>query len=74
VTALQRASVVWLVVKIGAAIAVLLVGGYNRFVLFPDIAEHGSARLLIRNVGLESAALCGVLWLAAILANTPPAH
>ena len=62
-----------LMVKLGAASVVLLIGAYNRFVLIPERngPERGS---LLRNVGLESILLAGVAGLAALLANTPPAH
>ncbi|MGH7988014.1 MAG: copper resistance D family protein [Candidatus Binataceae bacterium] len=63
-----------LIVKVAAAMVVLLIGGYNRFVLVPTMSQAASGRTLVRNVGVESALLIGVLFLAALLANTPPAH
>ena len=63
-----------LVVKVCAAGLVLLIGAYNRYWLIPTIAKPSSQAALLRNVGLESALLIGVIGLAALLANTPPAH
>jgi len=63
-----------LLVKLGAASVVLLIGAYNRFVLMPEIDGPEARARLLRNVGLESVLLFGVAGLAALLANTPPAH
>ena len=63
-----------LVVKVFAAILVLLIGAYNRFFLIPTIIKSSSRTALVRNVGIESVLLIGILGLAALLANTPPAH
>ncbi len=63
-----------LVVKVFAAILVLLIGAYNRFFLIPTIVRSSSRTALVRNVGIESILLIGILGLAALLANTPPAH
>lgn len=63
-----------LLIKIGAAAIVLLIGGYNRFILIPDLAASHARRALLLNVLLESILLLGVIGLAALLANTPPAH
>jgi putative copper resistance protein D len=63
-----------LMVKLGAATTVLLIGAYNRFVLMPEIDGPEARDRLLRNVGLESLLLLGVAGLAALLANTPPAH
>jgi putative copper export protein len=53
---------------------VLLIGAYNRYWLMPTVSESSSQQSLLRNVGIETAMLIGVLGLAALLANTPPAH
>jgi len=63
-----------LLIKVVAFCAVLSIGAYNRERLIPDIADMGSQRALLRNVGVESVVLgVVVLGLAALLANTPPA-
>jgi putative copper export protein len=63
-----------LVVKICAASVVLLIGAYNRYWLIPIMSKSPSQQSLLRNIGVESVLLIGVLGLAALLANTPPAH
>jgi putative copper export protein len=40
----------------------------------PTVSESSAQESLLRNVGIESVLLVGVLGLAALLANTPPAH
>ena len=63
-----------LVNKVCAAMLVLLIGAYNRYWLMPTVSESSAQESLLRNVGIESMLLIGVLGLAALLANTPPAH
>src|SRR6202171_989466 len=63
-----------LVEKVCAAMLVLLIGAYNRYYLMPAVSETSAQESLLRNVGLESLLLIGVLGLAALLANTPPVH
>lgn len=63
-----------LVNKICAAMLVLLIGAYNRYWLMPAVSEASAQQSLLRNVGVESVLLIGVLGLAALLANTPPVH
>ena len=63
-----------LVYKICAAMLVLLIGAYNRYWLMPTVSEASAQESLLRNVGVESVLLVGVMGLAALLANTPPAH
>lgn len=63
-----------LVYKVCAAMLVLLIGAYNRYWLMPTVSESSAQESLLRNVGVESVLLIGVLGLAALLANTPPAH
>jgi len=63
-----------LVDKVCAAMVVLLIGAYNRYWLMPNVSEASAQDSLLRNVGVESVLLIGVLGLAALLANTPPAH
>jgi putative copper resistance protein D len=63
-----------LVEKVCAAMLVLLIGAYNRYYLMPTVSETSAQETLLRNVGLESLLLIGVLGLAALLANTPPVH
>jgi putative copper export protein len=63
-----------LLIKVGAASIVLFIGGYNRFVLIPDVTATRARTALLLNVLLESVLLLGVIGLAALLANTPPAR
>jgi putative copper resistance protein D len=63
-----------LVDKVCAAMLVLLIGAYNRYYLMPTVSDTSAQETLLRNVGLESLLLIGVLGLAALLANTPPVH
>jgi putative copper export protein len=63
-----------LVVKVCAASIVLCIGGYNRFLLIPHVGSSPANHALLRNVAVESVLLIGVIGLAALLANTPPAH
>jgi putative copper export protein len=63
-----------LVDKICAAMLVLMIGAYNRYWVMPAVSETSAQESLLRNVGIESILLVGVLGLAALLANTPPAH
>jgi len=54
---------------------VLILGAYNRYRLVPKVNVPRSRDVLVRNVGVESLLLLGgVLALASLLANTPPAH
>ena len=63
-----------LVDKVCAAMLVLLIGAYNRYWVIPAVSQSSAQESLLRNVGVESLLLIGVLGLAALLANTPPAH
>jgi putative copper resistance protein D len=63
-----------LLVKIGVAMPVLLLGAGNRYWLMATMARESSQKALLRNVSIESALLILILGLAALLANTPPAH
>jgi len=63
-----------LLVKLGAASIVLLIGAYNRFMLISELAASGARGALLRNVAVESILLLGVVGIASLLANTPPAH
>jgi putative copper export protein len=49
-------------------------GGYNRYRLVPAVGSASARHNLLRNVGIECLLMVGVLGLAALLANTPPAH
>lgn len=60
--------------KLATAGAVILVGGYNRFQLVPEVGEASVRNLLIRNVTVECLLLSAVLAWSAVLANTPPPH
>ena len=50
-----------LVNKICAAMLVLLIGAYNRYWLMPAVSEASAQQSLLRNVGVESVLLIGVL-------------
>lgn len=64
-----------LLAKVAVFSLVLPIGAYNRYRLIPEIADASVQKSLLRNVGIESLILAvGVLGLAAVLANTPPAH
>jgi copper transport protein len=63
-----------LLIKVGAAAIILMIGAYNRFILMAELTGSAARRNLVRNVGVESVMLAGVVYIAALLANTPPAH
>lgn len=63
-----------LIMKLALFSAVVAVGGYNRHWLVPHVAEPAARRMLVRLVTVECGFILGVFGLAAILANTPPAH
>ena len=63
-----------LVDKVCAAMLVLMIGAYNRYWVMPAVSETSAQASLLRNVGIECILLVGVLGLAALLADTPPAH
>jgi putative copper resistance protein D len=61
-------------IKVEAFALVLAIGAYNRFFLIPAL-ERPSARLtLVRTVSAESLMIVGIIGLAALLSNTPPAR
>jgi putative copper resistance protein D len=63
-----------LILKIAVFAAVVAIGGYNRYRLMPNVHDLPSRRTLVRLVAVECVFILGVFGLAAILANTPPAH
>lgn len=63
-----------LIGKVGVFGIVLLLGGYNRYRLLPDVDVPSVRSLLVRSVCVECLLLLAVLGLAVLLANTPPAH
>jgi putative copper resistance protein D len=64
-----------LIAKVALFGLVLALGAYNRYCLVPKVEASRSRDALLRNVGVESLILLvGVLALASLLANTPPAH
>ncbi|HKA52135.1 MAG TPA: CopD family protein [Candidatus Binatia bacterium] len=64
-----------LIAKVVIFATVLALGAYNRYRLVPEVKTSTSREALLRNVGVESLILLvGVLALASLLANTPPAH
>lgn len=63
-----------LILKIAVFAAVIAIGGYNRYWLVPHVHDRSSRRMLLRLVAVECVFILGVFGLAAMLANTPPAH
>jgi putative copper export protein len=64
-----------LVAKVLVFVGVLAIGAYNRYWLVPKVSETSARAALLRNVQIESAILLlAAVGLAALLANTPPAH
>lgn len=63
-----------LILKVGLFAAVVAIGGYNRYWLIPEVGNSPTHRILVRNVAVECIFLIGVFGIAAVLANTPPAH
>ncbi|HEV8712189.1 MAG TPA: CopD family protein [Candidatus Binatia bacterium] len=64
-----------LIAKVVVFGTVIALGAYNRYWLVPQVKTSMSREALLRNVGVESLILLvGVLALASLLANTPPAH
>jgi putative copper export protein len=63
-----------LLTKAALFAAILAIGGYNRYYLVPAAEQRSIQRLLLRNVAIEVMFLIAVFWVAALLANTPPAH
>ncbi len=64
-----------LIAKVGIFAGVLVIGAYNRYWLVPRVAEPAARDALLRAVRIESVILLlAVVGLAALLANTPPAH
>jgi hypothetical protein len=61
-------------IKVEAFALVLIIGAFNRFYLIPALDQPASRSTLIRTVGAESLMIVGVIGLAALLANTPPAR
>ncbi len=64
-----------LIAKVVVFGIVFALGAYNRYWLVPEVKTPRSREALLRTVGVESLILLvGVLALASLLANTPPAH
>jgi putative copper export protein len=63
-----------LVVKLGIFLIILVTAGYNRYRLLPGLDNLKTQRELIRNVGIEFALMLAVIFVATMLANTPPPH
>jgi hypothetical protein len=63
-----------LLFKVALFGVVLGIGGYNRYRLVPAVEDDRARAVLLRNVTVETVFLVGVLGIAALLANTPPAH
>jgi copper resistance protein D len=64
-----------LITKVSVFVGVLAIGAYNRYWLVPKVGDLGARDALLRNVKVESIILLfAVVGLAALLANTPPAH
>jgi putative copper export protein len=63
-----------LISKLLLAALIVGLGGYNRYRLVPAVATVSARTAMLRNVAVECVLLIAVLGLAALLANTPPAH
>jgi copper resistance protein D len=64
-----------LITKVVVFAGVLAIGAYNRYWLVPNVGDPTACDALLRNVRVESVILLiAVVGLAALLANTPPAH
>jgi putative copper resistance protein D len=64
-----------LITKVVVFVGVLAIGAYNRYWLVPKVDDPTACDALLRNVRVESVILLlAVVGLAALLANTPPAH
>ena len=60
--------------KLATAATVILLGGYNRYRLVPEIGEASARATLIRSVSIECALIGAVIAWSVVLANTPPPH
>jgi copper resistance protein D len=60
--------------KVEVFALILMIGAYNRFYLIPALDQPSARRTLLRAVGAESLMIVGVIGLAALLSNTPPAR
>ena len=60
--------------KVEVFALILMIGAYNRFYLIPVLDQPSARRTLLRAVGAESLMIVGVIGLAALLSNTPPAR
>jgi copper resistance protein D len=63
-----------LLLKVAIFLVAVSFGGYNRYTLLPAADSRSAQRALMRNVAVETVLLIAVLGMAALLANTPPAH
>jgi copper resistance protein D len=64
-----------LITKVVVFLGVVAIGAYNRYWLIPEVGDSIACDALLRNVRIESLILLfGVVGLATLLANTPPAH
>jgi copper resistance protein D len=61
-------------IKVEAFALVLAIGAYNRFYLIPALDKPAARLTLTRTVGAESLMVVGIIGLAALLSNTPPAR
>ena len=61
-------------IKVEAFALVLAIGAYNRFYLVPALDKPSARSTLTRTVGAEALMVVGIIGLAALLANTPPAR
>ncbi|HKD66427.1 MAG TPA: CopD family protein [Candidatus Binataceae bacterium] len=63
-----------LVAKVTVFAVIAALGGYNRYWLMPQFSAASARSHLMRSVRIECCLMAGVLVLAVLLANTPPAH
>jgi len=60
--------------KVEVFVLIVMIGAYNRFYLIPALDQPSARRTLLRAVEAESLMIVGVIGLAALLSNTPPAR
>ncbi len=63
-----------LIAKLAVFAILVMTGAYNRYWLVAQFHAAPARNALMQSVRVECALITGVLLLAALLANTPPAH
>lgn len=63
-----------LLIKLWLFAVILTIAAYNRYRLVPAVDDRRARALLLRSVSAEVVLIILVIGVAALLANTPPAH